>query len=108
MWIIGGQDAKDKNFKCSHGFIFCRTQNAGVSPEKITGVWERLSGEYFVEDRNIVVTNVLHKPSPLRVASPNGQQRCAGEYALMPDCTANGLPVWEHKAGRCYLYCGTN
>ena len=46
----------------------------------------------------------------------------------MPDCTANGLPVWEHKAGRqglshkqsiqvnrleilvrrCYLYCGTN
>eukprot|EP00439_Symbiodinium_sp_Y106_P031691 s2784_g3.t2 len=108
MWIIGGQDAKDKNFKCSHGFIFCRTQNSGVSPEKITGVWERLSGEYFVEDRNIVVTNVLHKPSPLRVASPNGQQRCAGEYALMPDCTANGLPVWEHKAGRCYLYCGTN
>ncbi|CAE7765388.1 PCBP1, partial [Symbiodinium sp. CCMP2456] len=108
MWIIGGQDAKDKNFKCSHGFIFCRTQNAGVSPEKIAGVWERLSGEYFVEDRNIVVTNVLHKPSPLRVASPNGQQRCAGEYALMPDCTANGLPVWEHKAGRCYLYCGTN
>ena len=30
MWIIGGQDAKDKNFKCSHGFIFCRTQNSGV------------------------------------------------------------------------------
>eukprot|EP00435_Cladocopium_sp_Y103_P023415 s2774_g5.t1 len=23
MWIIGAKDAKDKNFKCSHGLIFC-------------------------------------------------------------------------------------
>ena len=30
MWIIGGRDAKEKNFKCSHGLIFCRTPSAGV------------------------------------------------------------------------------
>eukprot|EP00933_Yihiella_yeosuensis_P018678 TRINITY_DN15257_c0_g1_i1.p1 TRINITY_DN15257_c0_g1~~TRINITY_DN15257_c0_g1_i1.p1 ORF type:complete len:561 (-),score=97.48 TRINITY_DN15257_c0_g1_i1:121-1731(-) len=108
MWIIGGQDAKDKNFECSRGMIYNRTLHGGATPDKTSGVWERLKDDQFVEDASITVTTTIQKPYSLRVVTPNGQQRCAGEYVLVADELANGLPLWKQKSGKCFLYCGTN
>lgn len=108
MWIVGGSDARDKNFDCSHGVLFCRTLHGGIMPDQVSGFWERLAGERFIEDSAIKVSTTYYKPFALRVVSPNGQQRCTGEYILMSEAMANGLPLWKHKSGRSFLYCGTN
>ncbi|CAK9097074.1 unnamed protein product [Durusdinium trenchii] len=109
MWIIGGREAKDKAFKCSHGQIFCRTSHGGVPPDQVKGVWERLHGEHFLEDSALVVmaATKVRLPPALRVVAPNGQQRSAGDYVLT-ETFAQGLPVWQHQNGKCYLYCGVN
>lgn len=107
MWIIGAKDAKDKNFKCSHGLIFCRTLHHGVSPDQVDGVWERLHEDSFLEDSTIVVSSKIRPSQSLLVVTPNGQQRCAGNYVLT-DAVAHGLPVWQHQSGKSYVYCGTN
>eukprot|EP00913_Durusdinium_trenchii_P012294 g11543.t1 len=93
MWIIGGREAKDKAFKCSHGQIFCRTSHGGVPPDQVKGVWERLHGEHFLEDSALVVmaATKVRLPPALRVVAPNGQQRSAGDYAR-PPTTRGAVP----------------
>lgn len=108
MWIIGGQDAKKKKFDCSRGMLFNKVLHEGITPDNISGVWLRLDGEAFVEDTEITVTTNLHIPQSLRIISPNGQQRCAGEYILLVGEVANGEPVWKQKSGRSWLYSGSN
>mmetsp|Transcript_78057 Transcript_78057/g.181045 ORF Transcript_78057/g.181045 Transcript_78057/m.181045 type:complete len:553 (+) Transcript_78057:28-1686(+) len=108
MWIIGGSDAKEKNFQCSRGMVFCKVLHGGITPDKVSGVWLRLDGDSFVEDTEIVINTGLHRPLSLRIVSPNGQQRCAGEYVLLAEEMANGSPIWKQKGGRCWLYSGSN
>eukprot|EP00930_Biecheleria_cincta_P036067 TRINITY_DN24767_c0_g1_i1.p1 TRINITY_DN24767_c0_g1~~TRINITY_DN24767_c0_g1_i1.p1 ORF type:complete len:530 (+),score=64.46 TRINITY_DN24767_c0_g1_i1:39-1628(+) len=108
LWIVGSRDARDENFQCSHGMIYCRTPHGGATPDKVSGLWERFDGESFTEDPTIKVATSYYKPFSLRVSSSNGQQRCAGEYVLMSEDMANGLPLWKQKGGKCYIYCGTN
>jgi len=108
MWIVGGDDAKEKNFQCNHGVLFCKTLHNGSSPEKVSGSWWRLDKDNFVEDEEIRVTTGIAAPSALRLVSPNGQQRCAGEYNIVAGEFANGLPIWRQKTGKCWLYSGTN
>lgn len=104
-WIIGGNDAKEKDFKCSRGVIYSKRSHGGLMPEAVGCVWLRLSGEKFHEDASILVSI---KPLPLYVRSPNGQQRCSGEYVPVADKMANGQPLWEHIGGKCWLYSGSN
>mmetsp|Transcript_84436 Transcript_84436/g.262141 ORF Transcript_84436/g.262141 Transcript_84436/m.262141 type:complete len:551 (+) Transcript_84436:118-1770(+) len=107
MWIIGAIDAKEKDFKCQRGLIFSKVLHGGITPDKVSDVWLRLDGETFVEDAAISLTTKLHPPNSLRIVSPNGQERCAGEYVLVPGEAANGQPVWRHKGARSYLYSGS-
>jgi len=105
-WIVGGMDAKEKDFKCARGVIYSKRAAGGVMPDKIGGLWLRLSDGKFVEDSAITVTI---RPQRLYVQTPNGQDRCGGEYVPLADRTANGYPIWEHTAGsRCWLYSGNN
>jgi len=105
MWIIGGGDAKERNFECTRGVIYSKYAHGGLMPDRIDSIWLRLSGDKFHEDSSITVSI---KPSPLYVQTPNGQQRCAGEYLPVADALANGLPFWEHIGSKCWLYSGTN
>jgi hypothetical protein len=43
-------------------------------------------------------------PQVLRVSSPNGQRECTGEYDLVLDEYANGLPLWKQRTGKYWLY----
>eukprot|EP00913_Durusdinium_trenchii_P012292 g11541.t1 len=105
-WILGGSDAKEKDFKCAKGVIYSKRTSGGLMPEKVGGVWLRLGGDQFQEDSDIAVTI---KPQRLYVQTPNGQHRCAGEYVPLADRMANGYPLWEHATvGRCWLYSGSN
>lgn len=108
MWIIGGRDAKDQNFQRSHGIIFCKVLHSGLTPDKVTGSWWRLEDDNFVEDEDIRINTGILKPFALRIVSPNGQQRCAGEYLLVTGEMANGMPMWHQKGGKCWLYSGDN
>jgi len=108
MWIIGGGEAKEKSFQCSHGVVFCRVLHNGTTPDKVNGTWSRLDGDAFAEDEDIQITTAVAKPFSLRIVSPNGQQRCAGEYQLVVGESANGLPLWRQKGGKCWLYSGSN
>jgi len=108
MWIVGGRDAKEKNFKSAHGLMFNRTLHGGATPDRVGGVWERLDDEQWRVDEKITVSKVCHRPFSLRVVTPNGHQRSAGEYVLVPDVMGNGLPVWKQQNGKSYLYAGNN
>mmetsp|Transcript_95508 Transcript_95508/g.279287 ORF Transcript_95508/g.279287 Transcript_95508/m.279287 type:complete len:565 (-) Transcript_95508:148-1842(-) len=110
MWIIGARDAKEKKFACSHGLIFCKVLHGGITPDKISGIWLRLDGDAFTEDASIAISASLHRPNSLRVVSPNGQERCAGEYVLVTGeaASVHGQPIWKQKGGRCWLYSGSN
>merc|ERR1719188_2079355 len=105
MWIIGGSDAKEKNFRCSRGAIYSKLAHGGIMPDKVESVWMRLGGQDFHEDATITVSM---KPPHLYVLSPNGQQRCAGEFVPITDRMANGQPLWVHTNGQCWLYSGSN
>lgn len=107
MWILGAKEAKDKSFQCSHGVIFCKVLHAGQTPDKLVGSWWRLDGDAFVEDEDIRINTGISRPFSLRIVSPNGQERCAGEYQLVGEQTANGQPVWQQKHGKCWLYSGS-
>eukprot|EP00421_Protoceratium_reticulatum_P015833 CAMPEP_0168396706 /NCGR_PEP_ID=MMETSP0228-20121227/20689_1 /TAXON_ID=133427 /ORGANISM="Protoceratium reticulatum, Strain CCCM 535 (=CCMP 1889)" /LENGTH=553 /DNA_ID=CAMNT_0008410161 /DNA_START=56 /DNA_END=1717 /DNA_ORIENTATION=+ len=104
-WIVGGSDAKEKDFQCSRGVIYSKRPHGGALPDKASSAWLRLDGSKFSEDSDIIVSA---KPSPLYVRSPHGQQRCAGEYVPVADKIVNGQPLWEHLGGKCWLYSGTN
>lgn len=108
MWIVGGGDAEALDFKCAKGMLFCRMLHGGEKPDKFSGSWSRLEGEAFVEDSAIAVTRNIDKPRNLCIVSPNGQQRCAGEYILAAGEMANGMPLWKQRRGKCCLYSGTN
>lgn len=108
MWIIGGSEVKGKDFQCSKGSIFCQVLHSGATPDKVKGTWWRLSGDKFVEDEGIRVTTGVSPPASLRVVTPNGQQKSAGEYQLVPGQMAHGAPVWRHRAGKTWLYTGDN
>lgn len=45
---------------------------------------------------------------PPNALSAGGQQKCAGEYALVDGETANGHPLWKQVAGSFWLYSGVN
>lgn len=107
MWIIGGSDAKEKKFECNRGMIFCKVLHGALTPDRVSTIWERLDGETFVEDTEISITSHFSRPHSLRIVSPNGQERCAGEYVLVAGEAANGQPVWKQKSGRCWLYTGS-
>merc|ERR1719229_281227 len=77
-------------------------------PDKVGAVWSRIEGDEVVKDMSVVVSTVLHKPAKLHVRSPNGQQRCAGEYVLVAGTQANGQPLWRQMGGKYWLYSGTN
>jgi len=107
MWIIGANDVKEKNFECKRGVLFSRVLHGELTPDRVSDVWMRLEGDKFVEDTEISVTAKFHRPDSLRIVSPNGQDRCAGEYVMVPGEAANGQPVWKQKGGRCWLYSGS-
>lgn len=108
MWIVGGVDAQEKKFACSHGVLFCRVLHGGAQPDRVSGVWWRLEGEDFVEDPHIKVSSQYLKPSVIQLNSPHGQVKCQGDYQLAEGETANGFPVWRHQNGRHWLYSGAN
>lgn len=108
MWIVGGADAKEKGFRCSHGNLFCRTLHTGNTPDKVSGTWSRLERDSFVDDDDISVVRGIAKPHSLRLVSPNGQHRCSGEYQLMAGDMVAGMPVWRHRSGGSWLYTGEN
>jgi len=43
-------------------------------------------------------------PVALRVLSPNGQQKCAGDYELVPGERPNGQPLWRKTDGKRWLF----
>jgi len=51
-----------------------------------------------------VEMSVQTPPQVLRVCSPNGRRECAGEYDLVLDEYANGLPLWKQRNGKHWLY----
>mmetsp|Transcript_30572 Transcript_30572/g.87743 ORF Transcript_30572/g.87743 Transcript_30572/m.87743 type:complete len:577 (-) Transcript_30572:85-1815(-) len=108
MWIIGAQDVKEKGFQCNHGNLFCRTLHSGTMPAKVNGSWHRLDGDDFVEDEDITIVASISKPFSLRLVSPNGPQRCTGEYQILGGEMANGMPIWRHRGGKLWLYAGIN
>jgi len=107
-WQLAGAESKDGDFQHAEIVLRCDANHQGSMPNKTTGVWSRLEGETFEEDPGIRLTTVLSKPAKLHVKSPNGQQRCAGEYVLVAGATANGQPLWRQMGGKYWLYSGTN
>jgi len=95
-WIIGGEDAKAKDFQCTRGVIFCKTAHGGKLPHTQVGNWLRLEGDVFREDAAISITS---KPASLHVVSPQGQHRCAGEYRLLVGETVHSQAVWKQRRG---------
>jgi len=108
MWIIGGPDAKEKNFECSRGVIYCQVVHGGLPPDKVNGTWFWLDDDIFREDHCIEVTSSLERPALLHVPSTLGQQTCSGEYVLAAGETANGHPLWKQVGGTHWLYSGKN
>mmetsp|Transcript_57662 Transcript_57662/g.122669 ORF Transcript_57662/g.122669 Transcript_57662/m.122669 type:complete len:659 (-) Transcript_57662:27-2003(-) len=105
MWIVGGDDARAKNFKTTRGVIFCRTPHLGLMPDKHVGCWLRLEGDRFREDATI---NISAKPNLLYVVTPQGHYKASGEYRLCPGEYINGLPIWKQKHGFYRIYSSRN
>jgi len=51
-----------------------------------------------------VEMSIQAPPQVLYVCSPNGQGECAGEYDLVVDEYANGLPLWAQRNGKHWFY----
>merc|ERR1719253_811419 len=102
-WVIGSLDAKD-----SRPAIQCEKEHKGDLPDKMGHSWTRRDGDSLVEDADIRISTVLFKPAKLHIASPNGQQRCSGEYFLVAGTLANAQPLWRLVGGKYWLYSGTN
>merc|ERR1719215_215745 len=107
MWIIGGEEVKEKGFQCSHGNVFSKILHSGSTPDQVSGTWWRLGDNGFEEDDGIRICRDMIRPAALRLISPNGHQRVAGEY-LITEVRANGQPVWRLRGAKTWLYSGSN
>ncbi|CAL1158340.1 unnamed protein product [Cladocopium goreaui] len=56
----------------------------------------------------VSLTSSISFPAKLHVSSPNGQQKCGGEYLLVSGESANSQPLWKQMGGKFWLYSGTN
>lgn len=104
-WIIGGTDAKQKNFECSTGYIASQKLHHGSMPQSFNGTWEVAK---WNEDPDITVRCAGDdRPGVYIVNSPNGRQGCSGEYELVVDELPHGQPLWKQTDGGHWLYSGS-
>jgi len=83
----------------------------GMMPHAASAVgraWERIEadGTWKTDTHMSVAAKSAPSgvPSLLRVRVPNGPERCGGEFELVRDLWANGMPVWKRCGGECHLY----
>lgn len=108
VWQIAGNEKNESDYQ--HGVIVlqCGCPHRGQMPDKLNSEWSRLEGESFVSDPSITLSVTVNPPAKLHIKSPNGQQRCAGEYVLVVGSNPNGFPLWRQMGGNSWLYSGTN
>ncbi|CAE8672806.1 unnamed protein product, partial [Polarella glacialis] len=108
-WIVANGSPKESSFEePSNVALHCERPHRGLMPDKVSGPWSRLDGEKLVEDDTIKATTIVVKPAKLHIATPHGQQKCGGEYILVPNESANNQPLWKQMGGKYWLYSGTN
>eukprot|EP00929_Paragymnodinium_shiwhaense_P020037 TRINITY_DN13484_c0_g3_i3.p1 TRINITY_DN13484_c0_g3~~TRINITY_DN13484_c0_g3_i3.p1 ORF type:complete len:1279 (+),score=294.27 TRINITY_DN13484_c0_g3_i3:272-3838(+) len=117
MWLVGGTEENNINFKCDEGFIATNERHGGRLPHDVKCGWQRDNGTAWAPDSGIrfevdyteVSTfSASNTPATLFVTTPNGNIECEGEYILASlggrPHLVNGFPHWKHKASRHWIF----
>jgi len=87
----------------------------GELPHEATGIWQRCeaTGQWHTDaDIAISVRSGNDAKAPpealrfLRVLLPNGPSWCVGQYELLPEKRANGMPLWRQRGAERLLFGG--
>mmetsp|Transcript_158771 Transcript_158771/g.280492 ORF Transcript_158771/g.280492 Transcript_158771/m.280492 type:complete len:854 (+) Transcript_158771:111-2672(+) len=115
FWMIGSESekvGKGKSFEANTGNISTSSAHSGIMPHRLKGRWDRYESakKTWINDADIIVSDNVFQVAPptLYIVSPTDKCEFSGEFNLVPSITANGYPVWVHKAGRKWIYTGNN
>jgi len=114
-WCIGGDDVRNEQFKRTAGFISQTSVETDVLPHECTTIWQRWTGNMFLEDDHIIVAKLHQSDSEVawgqlklgekaKGQAPGGRQLpvslplAKGDAAGQP--AANGQEQFSRKGGR--------
>jgi len=81
------------------------TSSMQSAPSEVSSDHSVMSEGYMSDQQTAPVElGIQAPPQVLCVNSPNGQRECVGEYDLVLDEYANGLPLWKQRNGKHWLY----
>lgn len=121
-WLFSGPDGRwtfcseevriAKKFALPDGLLYHPVAHGGAGPHELKSDWRAYSDQAraFLPDAGVSVGPEIpwDMPPRLYLASPLCQQPYAGEYALLEEVMANGMPVWRQRGGNRWLYSSPN
>jgi len=114
-WCVGGRKAQELNFRCSKCYVSTSRPHGGILPhvfeEDVWEVHDSKSSEIPTAQNAVLIHDSFPvPPSSLHILSRGVHQDKTGEFQLVENQYANGMPVWKRVGlgEEMWLYSGTS